>query len=334
MNIFKRAVLTALIALILPSLASATMVLKLATSVPDGTSWMKALREAGKRVENQTDGRVKLKFYPGGVMGTDATVLRKMRVGQIHGAAFTGGELFSITKDAQIYTLPFLFKSQSDVDLVRPVIDPLLRQSIEDKGYKVLGMSGGGFAYLMSNETVLSLEKLRSKKVWVPMGDTINNSVLNQLQISPISLSMSDVYTGLQTGLIDTAATTAVGALAFQWFTKFKAVVDEPISYVMGFLIVDQRFLKRISESDMKVLTSEMDTTFEYLDRVNRKDETEARKVLENRGLEFSRMPIEQREIFHQQVKAALESEDVKKQYSEPLYQKIKDLMNQAKQGS
>ena len=55
--------------------------LKIATIVPEGTSWMVEMRKAAAEIKKRTDGRVKIKFYPGGVMGNDKTVLRKVRAG-------------------------------------------------------------------------------------------------------------------------------------------------------------------------------------------------------------------------------------------------------------
>ncbi len=78
----------ALLAALLP-LAGATpaATLKIATVVPEGSAWMKEMRDAASEIEQRTEGRVKLKFYPGGVMGTEKAVLRKIRVGQLQGGA-------------------------------------------------------------------------------------------------------------------------------------------------------------------------------------------------------------------------------------------------------
>ena len=80
--------------LVVPTVEALT--LKIATIVPDGSSWLVEMRQAGKEIAEKTDGRVKLKFYPGGVMGGDKTVLRKIRARQLQGGAFTSGALAEI----------------------------------------------------------------------------------------------------------------------------------------------------------------------------------------------------------------------------------------------
>ncbi|MEW7993872.1 MAG: TRAP transporter substrate-binding protein DctP, partial [Candidatus Thiodiazotropha endolucinida] len=110
-----RLINTLLLLLLLNPMSQAGTTLKIATLAPDGTNWMKEMRAAAKQIKQQTDGRVKIRFYPGGVMGNDSSVLRKIRIGQLHGGAITGGGLSSIYKDAQVYTLPFQFRNLQEV---------------------------------------------------------------------------------------------------------------------------------------------------------------------------------------------------------------------------
>src|SRR5579864_6840174 len=115
--------------------ADAATVIKIATVAPDGTAWMKEMRTAAEGVKTRTGDRVEMKYYPGGVMGDDATVLRKIKIGQLHGAAFTGGQAAAITPDASLYGQPFRFHTQEEVDQVRAKLDPQVRQSFEKQGF-------------------------------------------------------------------------------------------------------------------------------------------------------------------------------------------------------
>ena len=81
------------LALLLLGTIAEAKTIKIATVVPEGSSWLVEMRKAGEEITEKPLGRVKLKFYPGGVMGNQKTVLRKMRAGQLHGGAFTSGAL-------------------------------------------------------------------------------------------------------------------------------------------------------------------------------------------------------------------------------------------------
>lgn len=261
--------------------------LKIATMAPDGTNWMKEMRAGADAIKAKTEGRVELKFYPGGVMGDASTVQRKIKIGQLQGGAFTGGEASVITKDAQAYTVPFLFRTQEEVDQVRAKVDPLVKEQFRKNGFELLGMSGGGFAYLMSTRELKTRDDLKSAKVWVPQGDAIAEATFKAAGVAPIPLPLSDVYTSLQTGLIDTAANTTAGAIAFQWHTKIKYVVDLPVIYTIGELVVDKKAFDALSEADRKTVGDEIATAFAQIDKQTRADNTSARAALEKEGIKF-----------------------------------------------
>ena len=267
--------------------AAAATTFKIATIAPDGTAWMREMRASAEAVKKRTEDRVELKFYPGGVMGDEPTVLRKIKIGQLQGGAFTGGEFSQVVKDAQIYSLPFLFKTQDEVDKVRAQLDPQLKQSIQKAGFETLGISGGGFAYMMSVKDIRTKDDLKAAKVWVPQGDSIAAAGFKAGDVTPIPLPLADVYTSLQTGLIDTAANTPAGAIAFQWHTKIKHMIDLPLTYVVGILVVDKKVFDTLSADDQKALDEELGSAFAKLEKINRDDNAQARDALQKQGIEI-----------------------------------------------
>lgn len=267
------------------SAANAATVIKIATVAPDGTAWMREMRAGAAAVKKDTDDRVEIKYYPGGVMGDEPTVLRKIRIGQLQGGAFTGGELSQVDKDAQIYSLPFLFKTQDEVDKVRAQLDPLLRHSFDKAGFDVAGISGGGFAYLMSVKDIRTKDDLKAAKVWVPQGDRVAEAGFKAGGVTPISLPLADVYTSLQTGLIDTVANTPAGAIAFQWHTKVRHMVDLPITYVVGILVIDNKVFDALSPADQKAVNGDLGAAFARLETINRNDNAQAKLALQKQGI-------------------------------------------------
>ena len=280
------------------SSAQAATIIKIATEAPDGTAWMRELRAGAEGVKKHTDDRVEIKFYPGGVMGDEPTVLRKIKIGQLQGGAFTGGELAQVDKDTQIYSLPFVFKTLDEVDKVRAQLDPLLKQSVEKTGYEILGISGGGFAYLVSVNDIKGKDDLKAAKVWIPQGDRIAEAGFKAGGVTPIALPLADVYTSLQTGLIDTAANTPAGTIAFQWHTKVKHMLDLPLMYVMGYLAIDKKAYDALSAEDRKVLDDEIGAAFARIEKGARTDNAQARTALQGQGVAITPQNAEQRNAW------------------------------------
>lgn len=298
--------LTAAFAVLFALQAEATT-FKIATLAPDGTNWMKEMRAGAKEIKERTGGRVDFRFYPGGIMGNDKSVLRKIRVGQLHGGAITGGGLAEILPEAQVYNLPFLFRDFAEVDYVRSKMDPVLLESLKKKGYISFGISEGGFAYLMSSAPITGVDDLEGHKVWVPEGDQISRTAFEATGVSPISLPLTDVLTGLQTGLIDTVASTPTGAIALQWHTRVKYLTDTPLMYIYGTLVLKRRTFEKLSKSDQKIVHEVMTRHFQSLNELNRKDNQSAREALKSQGIEFVRSEPQEIARWQEVVGKAIE---------------------------
>lgn len=272
--------------------------IKIATVAPEGTAWMREMRAGAEAMKQRTEGRVEVKYYPGGVMGDDATVVRKIKIGQLQGGAFTGSQLTLIDNNAAILGLPFLFRNQQEVDAVRSKMDPLFKVSMEKNGFVALGISGGGFAYLMSTRAIKTKDDLKAAKVWVPQGDHIDEIAFKVAGVAPISLPLADVYTSLQTGLIDTVGNTPAGAIAFQWHTKLTHLVNLPLAYIVGALVIDKKVFDAVSADDQKVLRDEFASAFSRIDSVGRKDNDEAMVALKNQGVDIYTPSAEQQKSW------------------------------------
>lgn len=260
---------------------------KIATAAPDGTLWMKELRNTAKIIKQRTEGRVTFRFYPGGVMGSDKSVLRKIKIGQLHGGLITGGGLATVYPDANLYNLPFIFRNYAEVDYVRQRMDKVLMNGLKKKGYISFGFSEGGFAYMMARKPVRELQDLNGLKVWIPEGDLISQASFEAANISPLPLPLADVLTGLQTGLIDTVAGSPVGAIALQWHTHVTHLTDAPLMYLYGGMMVKRKYFEKLNTADQAIVMQEMSKAFAHINEQSRKDDLRARQVLQQLGIQF-----------------------------------------------
>ena len=261
--------------------------LKIATLAPEGSFWMVEMRAGAKEIEERSDGRVKFRFYGGGVQGKDSKVVRKMRAGQLQGATFTSGSLGQFTSSAEIYALPFTFLNMDEVLYVRERMDDTIRQSLEDSGMANFGLSGAGVSYLMSNTPVTTLADMSGQKTWVQEGDEVAYAAFKALGISPVPLPLTDVLTGLQTELLDSVSVSPVGAVVLQLHTKLKYISDLQLSYVYGALIIDKKPFSRLTPADQSVVREVMERIYRKFDVASITDNTEALQALRDSGLQL-----------------------------------------------
>ena len=291
-------IVTVVFLVMLTSQADARL-FKVATLSPEGSVWMQKMREGAEELAQKTNNRVRIKYYPGGVMGDDKAVLRKIRIGQLHGGAVIGGSLSKFYPDNQIYSLPLKFRSFEEIDYVRKHLDPCIIDGLEEGGFVVFGIAEGGFAYVMSNSPIRTVNEMRQQKVWIPDNDPMILEAIKAFGVTPIPLSIADVRAGLQTGLINTVATPPIGAIALQWHTQIKYLMDEPFLYIYGVLAVDRKIFKKLSPEDQRAFREIMGQIFLDLDRLNRQDNVKALDVLRKQGVEFIKIPTESRKKWY-----------------------------------
>ncbi|MGH8224345.1 MAG: TRAP transporter substrate-binding protein DctP [Woeseiaceae bacterium] len=281
----KSTTFMALMTLLAGASAAAQTQIKIATLAPENSRWMKEFRDGAAEIKARTGGRVQLKYYAGGIQGAESKVLRKIQIGQLHGGTFSPTDFQKQYPDLNLYGLPFVFRSEDEVRYVRARMDPILHEGIHDLGFVTFGFASGGFAIVMSNEPVRSHADLKGKKVWLPEGDLISYEAMKALQLSPVSLPITDVLTGLQTGLIDIVVIPPVVALALQWHTKVKYLTQMPVLFAMGFMAIRERAFDRLSEADQRVVAEVMTGIYERVDAAAESESRNATEALLNTGL-------------------------------------------------
>jgi TRAP-type C4-dicarboxylate transport system substrate-binding protein len=320
---------TALLLALLSVARAQAQDIKIATIAPDGTAWMQEMRRGAGEIAERTAGRVVFKFYPGGAMGNDKSVLRKIRAGQLQGGALTGGGLAEVYPDNQLYNLPLIFRSYEEMDYVRSKMDGLIGAGLEKHGYVSFGLAEGGFAYLMSSHPIRSVEDLKSEKVWIPEGDVVSRALLDALGISPIPLPLIDVLTGLQTGLISTVGASPTGAIALQWHTKIKYISDTPLMYFYGAMIIDRKAYEKLSPADQTVVQTVMREVFDKLNRQIRQDNEKARTALRQQGIEFLPLPPPEQEKLRKSAQQAIVKLGTSGVYSQEMFNTLQTYLGE-----
>ncbi len=233
-----------------------TTVIKLATLAPQGSDMYNLMVEMGQAWTEATDGAIKLRIYPNGVVGDERDMIRKIRVGQIHAAAVTTEGLSVVSTDVYGFLVPLLFDDFEDVDWVRNRIAPQLEQDFADNGFVILNWGDVGWAYWFSREPLLVPSDLEDMSIFTWAGDYHTAKLWKQAGFESVQLAYLDVLSGLQTGLIDALATPSIMALSNQFFGPADHMLDMKWGLVTGGTIIDKRIWDRINtKHQQKMLT-------------------------------------------------------------------------------
>src|SRR3954469_12240457 len=238
-------------------IARAQSTLKIATLAPEGSAWMVAFHEWAKNVEEHTSGKVKVKFFAGGTAGDERDAVRKMRLGQLNGAAVTAIGLGLINSEVRVLELPMLINSYDELDFVRNKLDADLRKKFDDKGYVLLAWGDVGPVHIFSNTPIKGKADLAQLKLWACVDDALVRELFHQLGVNGVPLGVPDVLPSLQTGLINACYGSPLSTLALQWYTKVKFMTSMHITQAIGATVITKKEFDKMTPDLQKTLLAD-----------------------------------------------------------------------------
>lgn len=266
--------------------------LKIGVLAPEGTNWAKNMKKMAKEVRKATNKKVKFKFYFGGSQGDEHDVLRKIRVGQLHGGFFTGKTLGDINGDVRVMEIPFSFEGNREIAWnTLNKMSPYFNEKLKKNEFVNLGFIEIGMVYFVSQKEAANLDAMKGIKIWSWEGDKLVSTMIQELNLVSVPLALPDVLSSLSTGIIEAAYAPPMGMLALQWNTKIKFIVDFPIAYSVGAFLLHDKAWNRIKPEHREAVASIAKKYIDNVSKANIDDNQAALTAMKDAGIKFIKFP-------------------------------------------
>lgn len=269
---------------VLPA-ASAQTVIKMATLVPQGSSWHQALQEMAADWQKLSGGRVTLRLYPGGVAGDDNDVVRKLRLGTLNGALVSGTGLQDVDRSVLALQIPMAYADYAEFDCAREKLAPSLEQALAAKGFVLLGWTDGGFVHFFAKSPVRVPDDLKKQKLFVWAGDDLLVELWKRAGFNPIPLPSTEISTALQTGLVTAVPAPPQAAVLMQWYNQAKNMTDINWGILVGAIVVTKDGWEKIPAEVRPALQESARKTAARLSQLTRESEPKDLAAMTQRGL-------------------------------------------------
>jgi TRAP-type C4-dicarboxylate transport system substrate-binding protein len=310
------------------SFAAEPLTIKFATVAPEGSTWMNTMKELDKVIREKTQGQIAFRVYAGGVAGDELDALRKIRIGQLQSAAFSGVGFGQILPAVRVLDLPFLFMNYKEIDLVHKELEGFFAEQFRQKDFELLSWAEVGNVHLFSQEPIRKVGDLAKLKVWTWSGDPIAKETFSAMGTNPVPLAITDVTTALNTGMIDTVYAPPLGAIALQWNLSVKYMTSLPLAHSTGAILVSKSFSQKIPAEHFKIVKDEFHRSMERLTHELRKQTEESVALLEKGGIKILPAPQEAdlKEFYkvHDRVALALTGKVYPKEVLDRVYDILK----------
>lgn len=188
--------------------SSIAQVIKAADVHPEGYPNVVAVQHMGEKLKQETNGELEIKVFPSGVLGDEKQMIEQAQMGAIDMIRVSMAPVAAILPDVEVFTLPYVFR---DEDHMHKVIDGDLGKDIGEKltanpksRLVFLGWMDSGTRNLITKNPVLKPEDLKGMKIRV-QGSPVALATLKDMGANSVAMGVSEVYSGMQTGVIDGA---------------------------------------------------------------------------------------------------------------------------------
>ena len=214
--------------------------IKLATLAPKDSSYHRTLLEMGEKWRKVSDGQVELVVYPGGTQGSEADIVKRMSVGELQAGMLSVGGLTEIDPSvAALQEIPMLFKSLAEEEYVIDKLRPDLERRLASRGFVALFWGDSGWAHFFSRNQAMRPGDFKGMKIFVTAsGSAAQMQIMQALGYTPVPLDAADALIQLQTGGVDVVPTLPLMALAGQYSTVTKHMLDLNWSPLVGATVV------------------------------------------------------------------------------------------------
>ncbi len=286
------------------------------------------MRALDKSIRTKSEGQLGFRIYAGGIAGDELDILKKIRIGQIHGTGFSGVGFGQILPMVRVLDLPFLFNDDEETDRIHRELRVFFADQFKKKGFELLAWSEVGNVYLFSKKPIRKLDDLLGLKVWTWSGDPIAKETFAAMGVNPIPLAVTDVTTALNTGMIDTIYAPPLGALALQWYRSVNYMLNLPIAHSTGAVLISSQYYAKLPANLSELLRSEVEQAMTDLIHELRKQNEEATRIIKESGLSIIPAPsgsdLEDFRRIHDKVAKKLTGELYPKEILDTIYGLLK----------
>jgi TRAP-type C4-dicarboxylate transport system substrate-binding protein len=284
---------------------SKKIVIKIATLAPSGSPYHEIMKEMAASWREQSDDRVELRIYPGGVAGGEVDILRKIRIGQLHAGALSSSGLSRALPEISVLNTPMIFKTRESLLQVQNALAPKIEERMERKGFVILSWAIAGWVRFFVPEAEPSVAGLKKARMHVFAGDDRILELWKTMGVNAIPLPGTDVLPGLQSGMVNAFFTTPVMAYASQWFAFTPYMIEMPWAPMMGAIIVSKRAWKKVPEQLRPKLKAIAEEKSLRLDQEMLRLESQAISEMQKRGLTLIKPDAQQHEEWKSLTKIA-----------------------------
>jgi tripartite ATP-independent transporter DctP family solute receptor len=247
-----------------------------------------AVKHMGKLLNDQTSGRLGVRVYASGSLGTEKDNIEQLRIGGLDMMRVHISTLNSVVPETIVTVLPFMFRS---TDHMRKVLDGPIGDEIltamEAQGLVGLAFyDSGARSFYTSKKQIKTVADLKGLKIRVPQSDVFV-AMIESLNANPTPMPAGEVYTAMKTGIVDAAENNWPTFEASRHFEAAKYFNLSEHSRAPDILVFSKKIWDKLSKEDQVLIRKAAKESVPFMRKLWDEREIQSRKVAEAAGAQL-----------------------------------------------
>ena len=323
----QRCVMLLLLALVLVVGVSAQTI-RLGSAAPENSPWGRALNRVAAEWLRISNGRVRVQVFHNSIAGTEADMVRKMRIGQLQAVVITSTGLSNFSERALTLSMPLLIRNQEEYEYVFERVKDDLAAEIEETGFHVMSWSMAGWMYFFSSSEVRTPAQLRAIKLAASPEEMELVRAYQLMGYQPIPLPYAERLAGLTNGLANSFLTVPILAAGFQWFGATPYMMNLKIGPAPGAVLMSDRAFRTLPRDLRNEMFAVLDGITGELDADIRSLEEEAIDTMTQYGLELVELTDDEVDVWINELVGSYEV-TLGLVFDEEFYQELQGLLDE-----
>ncbi len=328
MRIIKLHFLALLSLLLLATSIYGQVIIKIGSIAPARSPWDNAIKKMGRDWTEISGGKVKIKVYAGGIVGSEKDMIRKMRMGNLGGAALTNMGITHIYPDAYVFNTPLLISSEKEFNYVFEKMKPRFEKEIEEKGFKVIIWTLTGWINFFTKNPVIYPEDMKKHKISFTTGMPKMEQAWKKAGYQIVPGDLKDLMMSLQSGMVDAFYLPPLVAGSGQYFAQAPNMCPIKVCPLIGGIVLSQKTWAKIPDEYKEQMMAAARKVSEELYGEIVDLEAEALTKMKKHGLIINEVPADALGKWRTAVASGMDTL-VGNAFSEEIYNQLKTYLKE-----
>jgi tripartite ATP-independent transporter DctP family solute receptor len=263
-----------------------TVTIRVGNIYNETTTYGVALNKLKEEINKASNGEIKLDIFHGGQLGSEKDHIEALKSGSLEMMESGTAGISLYVPETAIFELWYNFNDVNDLAKVFESLTPDLDKMYQQKGFKLLGAYYDGPRNILSKKKIQSLDEIKGLKFRVP-GSKLYVDMANALGAKATSMGLGEVYTGLQTGVIDAVEGTPDSVFQQKFYEQAKYYIDDRHVYQPLSIVFNKAAWDKLSDAHKKIMENAVKENSKYFSTLALKANEDAFQKLKEKGVEI-----------------------------------------------